>query len=831
MRMSRLLTVIHARLATLAVAARLARLADLCRSRRWRRALRGLARAGLVPALALALVGDALAAPPVAPGPVFRPSDGGAAPAAAMDADGDFVVAWTADGLDGDSTFEGNIYARRYAADGTPRGGAFLVNAATEGDQDQPAVAMDADGDFIVAWASSSQASGSFFSDIVARRFAAAGEPGAELRVNLGSRTGQRAPSVAMDAAGEALVAWERAVPVGSGLAPTNIFARRLPAAGEPGAELLLNSDAVPQNSQPSVALDADGDGLIAWTAAGQDGDSTFATNVYARRLPAGAQPDPIFLVNATTPLNQSRPSAAVDAAGNAVIAWTSQGQDGDGTFATNVYARRFPLAGAPGPELGVNLTTQGSQHSPRAAIDADGDFVIAWSDAGSEFPGDLFLRQFNPDGSSADQDRQINGGTGRTGRLFGLADNDQGELVVAWGGVLARLYRLPAIRTVQTEADTTVSEAGLTDSFSVALRSVPASAVTVTLTPDLPRIDLGAGPGSPLQLRFEPNLEATLPISVTVAAVDDQAVDGTQTVRVAISSTGVGSGYDPTPLVTVDGAPAEAVLVRVLDDDLARYGVSSSVAGITEGAPIPVVFTIFRSPQLRVETSIPYRFGGTAIFGEDYAVVGGTAGAQGAEGVIAFGPGEITQTVIVGIRDDPVGEPNKSITFELGRPLPEGSGVVGFPLVVVTLADDDPAEVRVRQSEGSTRVVRGGSGDEITIALRTVPLAPVTVTLTPTSDQLNLGAGWGRPQRLTFQADASATNPQSVRVSTLGSDATAALGERAAIQLAAGSADPGYDRGARFTVDGRDAHELPVEIIGPPGLKAVFVYLPIITR
>ena len=67
-----------------------------------------------------------------------------------MDADGDFVVAWS-------STRPGRQRLRRLRPavqrrPARPSGGEFRVNTSTAGDQRRRAVAMDADGDFVVAW-------------------------------------------------------------------------------------------------------------------------------------------------------------------------------------------------------------------------------------------------------------------------------------------------------------------------------------------------------------------------------------------------------------------------------------------------------------------------------------------------------------------------------------------------------------------------------------------------------------------------------------------------------------------------------------------------------
>src|SRR5438270_3292643 len=65
-----------------------------------------------------------------------------AAPAIATDTAGDFVVAWQSNNqVTGTSGYD--VYAQRYNAAGVAQGGEFRVNAFTTGNQFHPAVAMD----------------------------------------------------------------------------------------------------------------------------------------------------------------------------------------------------------------------------------------------------------------------------------------------------------------------------------------------------------------------------------------------------------------------------------------------------------------------------------------------------------------------------------------------------------------------------------------------------------------------------------------------------------------------------------------------------------------
>src|SRR5262245_57544831 len=69
----------------------------------------------------------------------------------AMNGNGGFVTAWSSEFQDGAS--EG-IYAQLHGADGLKVGSEFRVNSVTTRAQRTPSIAMDPDGDFIVAWTS-----------------------------------------------------------------------------------------------------------------------------------------------------------------------------------------------------------------------------------------------------------------------------------------------------------------------------------------------------------------------------------------------------------------------------------------------------------------------------------------------------------------------------------------------------------------------------------------------------------------------------------------------------------------------------------------------------
>jgi hypothetical protein len=70
-------------------------------------------------------------------------------PSIGIDRNHNYVIAW--DAADGSNY---HIMARRYAADGTPRGAEFAVNDSAAGQLVLPRVGVDADGDTLVTWTS-----------------------------------------------------------------------------------------------------------------------------------------------------------------------------------------------------------------------------------------------------------------------------------------------------------------------------------------------------------------------------------------------------------------------------------------------------------------------------------------------------------------------------------------------------------------------------------------------------------------------------------------------------------------------------------------------------
>src|SRR5262249_52535426 len=84
------------------------------------------------------------------------------APRVAMNGSGEFVVAWTypykeADPLHDDFVWDYDVYAQRFTAEGTPVGGISYAGTTIQ-EERKPSVAIDAAGNFVVAYEYSSGA-------------------------------------------------------------------------------------------------------------------------------------------------------------------------------------------------------------------------------------------------------------------------------------------------------------------------------------------------------------------------------------------------------------------------------------------------------------------------------------------------------------------------------------------------------------------------------------------------------------------------------------------------------------------------------------------------
>jgi hypothetical protein len=338
-------------------------------------------------------------------------------PTIARTSDGQFVVVWI-------TGYGFQVAGQRFDRAGSPVGTEFLVNSGPF--PARPGVAFQPGGGFVVVWTQYSDGSAN---GIRGQRFAAdASKLGSEFQVNATTTGSQDNASIAVSGSGNFVVAWNSP----QDGAYNGIMAQRFDAQGARlGAEFVVNTYTTYSQLNPRVASDVAGNFVIAWNSQ-NDGSSG---SVNAQRYAASGAPlGGEFQVNSYTTAAQGGGSPAYAPDGTLVIAFGSQRNDqGD------IFVRRFDAAGnALGGEFQVNTYTTGTQSYPRVALDALGNFVVAWNDLGGDGDGvGVRARRLLASGTPRGADFLVN--TYTTGNevasLFGspVASDAYGNMVVTW--------------------------------------------------------------------------------------------------------------------------------------------------------------------------------------------------------------------------------------------------------------------------------------------------------------------------------------------------------------------------------------------------------------
>jgi hypothetical protein len=344
--------------------------------------------------------------------------------AVASDADGDFVVVWeSTTAQDGEAY---GLFGRRYTSLGAAIGAEFQVSVFTLDNQSSPSIVTEPDGDFVVAWRSRNQDGGG--DGIFARRFTSSGGSiASEFQVNVATVHVQNTPALTLDPDGGFVIVWQS---YGQDNHRFGVFSRRFSSDGAAiGTEFQVNLYTTLEQFRPAIAIEPDGDFMVAWQSNGQDG--SFA-GVFGRLFSStGTAVGGEFQINSFTAGYQEWP-AVVMSASDFVVAWSSAAQDGS---QYGVFARRFSISGgALASEFQVNTYTSTSQRYAAVSADADGDFVLVWhSNAQDGNSYGIFGRRFSSAGGPLAVEFRVNTYTTSYQRQPAVAVEANGDFVVAW--------------------------------------------------------------------------------------------------------------------------------------------------------------------------------------------------------------------------------------------------------------------------------------------------------------------------------------------------------------------------------------------------------------
>jgi len=359
-----------------------------------------------------------------------------------------------------------------------PLGVQFQVNGVAEGYQTDPAVELGADGKAVVVWQDSDIPFTAGWVNY--KQLDSANRTLHEGHANemFGSFS---VPKMSMSKAGDALVAWYRSyrwigadgLPASSEVvfeegqveyqngfpdvdlvsersfalvdqgflnevpfpSTMDIFARIVGPTGELLGPFRVNEDLAGEQYQPRVAAAEDGSFVVVWNdGGGVDGDGF---GILARRYDhVGVALGSEFVVNEHRAGDQSLCDVAMDDAGNWVVTWADAEGPPNGS---EIVYRRFDAGGAPlTPELKANQHAAEGQSEPTIAMDARGNFVIAWHDfllANGEF-SEVMARLFRPDGTPlGDEFRVSLGAPEDYDELPNVALSSNGSFLVTWQG------------------------------------------------------------------------------------------------------------------------------------------------------------------------------------------------------------------------------------------------------------------------------------------------------------------------------------------------------------------------------------------------------------
>jgi hypothetical protein len=624
----------------------------------------------------------------------------------------------------------------------SPLGPRFQVNTYTPGFQGNAQVAGDAQNNFTIVWQDSQLDSSGY--GIYARRYDAAGAPlGNQFRVNAQVEGDQRDPAIAMNARGESVIAWVDHVFQGGYTWADSVHAQRYDAAGRPvGDNLTVFDSQVPNGigGGPKVFLKESGEfavfslfasGATGWRVQWYDGQGQ-AASLFTTSLPSdswGYYPGPVcidaagnFVVEYLRTRDYFVPDVGarsdregylrrLDAAGNQLgddvqlFAYLGQEQDNGGgctplltrTVDADLVAAWYDTAGslvgerldASGQASGAPFvlidTAQGHgdgfRNSASLAALSDGNLVVAWFDSIRWESDPSFFRVVTPAGVPltgtvpVDDDLYYHS-------VFAIAPDNAGGFVLAWnefdnplGSVTdPQVYAQrfghtadvpPAAVVAESGGTTAVAEGGAPDTCTVALASRPTADVTLLLTPDAPLFV------RPDVLTFTP-ANWDQPQTVTIWAGDDGVAQGDRIAAIALTLASADPRYNALPV-----AP---MAVHVTDTTRATDVYFSAAAYRVDESSGSALITVNRASG-----------GSTASIRYATADGSGRAGYNytPASGTVAFAVGETTKTFAIAVLHNNAVDGDRTVRLSLSDP--GGGATLGSPAsAVLTITDMD---------------------------------------------------------------------------------------------------------------------------------------------
>ncbi|MDH5759259.1 MAG: Ig-like domain-containing protein, partial [Gemmatimonadota bacterium] len=285
-----------------------------------------------------------------------------------------------------------------------------------------------------------------------------------------------------------------------------------------------------------------------------------------------------------------------------------------------------------------------------------------------------------------------------------------------------------PGFTVAQTDGETSVTEGGSTDQFTIVLAAQPASDVVFHVV----SADPSEAVVSPAGLTFT-SANWDVFQTVTVTGVDDDIDDGSAFTTVTVS-------VDPASDPAYQGLADQTVTVATTDDDASGFTVAAtdSSTSVSEAGTVDTVTVVLMSqPVDSVTLVVTSSDVGEATVSPDTLVFHG-------------GDWTIPRIVVVTGEDDPVDDGTQTSSLSVAV-VAAGSDATYGPLpprvLSVTTTDNDAAGFTIAQTGGGTLVTEAGGTDAFTVVLTGQPTSDVVLTVTST-DALEVSIA---PGTLTF--------------------------------------------------------------------------------
>lgn len=302
---------------------------------------------------------------------------------------GNFMVVWDM----GDQYFHNASFGRCFSASGRALGSAFRLNPDNQDPIDlHPAVAAAPDGSFVATWASGPTESGYQGYNLLARRFAANGQPlGPAFKIVDPTLSYQNYPRVTVNGNGDLLFAWVSNQNVPSPASPFRLLVRRFDAEGHPlGDPLQVSEDHLSSVDGFNMTAAEDGEVLFTWI-----GGAVFPQSapVLGQRCAAdGTRIGGLLAIHAGEEVGPfAPPGIAAIPGGGYFVAWSTY------SGPERIIGKTLASDGAAqGDDLEIDTAQYEAQ--PAVAIGRDGVGAVTWTTISfRRNRSALLLRRFIP--------------------------------------------------------------------------------------------------------------------------------------------------------------------------------------------------------------------------------------------------------------------------------------------------------------------------------------------------------------------------------------------------------------------------------------------------